>query len=167
MSTKLLIDTLNDEEINNNHQIGDGEYIELSEEFLYDVIVNEKILKSCLSEKEIELLRPNWGDIQLKSTNILEGQDREHYLYLLEEVIKTYSTKRLNAFLNEKGITSNKLCDRAKSPHEIKKIIEKIIRKFENEFKKINKFGSEFQKLIEFLDNKIQNKEKILIEFID
>jgi hypothetical protein len=61
MSTKLWIDTLSDSEIQNNHQNDDGDYIELSEEFLYEVIVNEEILKLCLHEEEIELIRPNWG----------------------------------------------------------------------------------------------------------
>ena len=164
MSTKLWIDTVNDYDIQRNFQLDKGgEYLELSEDFLYKVVVNEEKLQLFLSKEEIELIRPNWGEIQLQPTSVLIGSDREVYLTLLKEAMKTNSLRKVNAFLYEKNITSDKLIDRAKSPVQIKSIIERIQNKgiFDNTFIK------EFDQLIVFLNRKIKNKEKVLIEFCD
>ena len=167
MSTKLWLDSVSDLEINNNLQGDAGEYIELSEGFLYEVIVNEELLRAYLSEKEIELIRPNWGEIELKSTKVLKGKDRENYLSLLQEVMRTNSTKNLDLFLYEKGITSDKLVDRAKSPQEILKVLNKIVAGLGKDHELSKRFKSDINTFRAFLRQKIQNGEKILIEFVD
>lgn len=68
MSTVLWIEKVTIEEINSERQEQNRDYLELSEEFLYNIIVNEEMLKSILTNKEIDLIKPNWGEIQLKST---------------------------------------------------------------------------------------------------
>jgi hypothetical protein len=71
--------------------------------------------------------------------------------------MKTNSMKNLESFLYEKGITSDKLSDRAKSPEEVKRILKKIITRFGAEHKLIRKFENEFKMFLKFLEKKIQN----------
>lgn len=165
MSTKLWIETLtNDEIVRNQNNL--GEDIELSEEFLFKVILNEELLKQYLSSEEINEIRPNWGEIQLKPTDTLKGINRQKYLELLNEVMRTNSKKNLDDFLYSMGITSDKLVDRAKSPEKVLTIIKKLLPNLKNAME-YRKFKNEFKTLTSFLQRRIVNSEKILIEFRD
>tara|TARA_R110002051_G_scaffold155492_1_gene227536 strand:- start:90 stop:587 length:498 start_codon:yes stop_codon:yes gene_type:complete len=165
MSTKLFIDSISKNEINLNLKKLESDSIELNEDFLFDFFVNNEILEQSLDIKEIDLIRPNWGEIQMKSTDSLKGVKKEKYLKILKESIKTNSLKKLDKFLYNNGITSNNLGDRSKCPEKVKEIIEKL-QKW-NKKKNYNLYQKEFNDIIVFLNIRIEKREKILIEFID
>lgn len=167
MSTKLSICGLTSEEIARNYQRDNGAYLELGEGFLQEIITNKGFLLTCLSAQELELIRPNWGVIELRRTDVLKDDKREQYLALLQETIKTNSSKNLDQFLYDNGIISASLADRAKSPKAIIRIIEKVYKAVQEEPTLRHRFHFAFQAYLDFLSDRIDKSEKVLIEFVD
>lgn len=141
----------------------------LSQEFLYEIIVNDEIT-NILSPQEVDLISPNWGEITLKSTDPISSEKRETYLRLLTEVIKTNSRHSLTQFLVAEGIVSSELDNLKRDPQKVLTIIEKM----EEEVKlrqatdsSESAFGSEFRLLKDYLRQRIKAREYVLIEFSD
>jgi hypothetical protein len=167
MSTVLVIVAVDEIAIRNDSRHTDADSIELSEEFLYDFFVDTTILNSSLTKWEIELIRPNWGEIELRTTDTLDPIERAEYLRLLQEVIHTNDNSNLDKFLRGKSITSIRLVDRAKPPNEVLRIVDKLITGLGEGSRVVVRVRSEIERLRTFLNRRIKNNERILIEFSD
>lgn len=167
MSTTLWIETVKGVESEDIDSGGHETFLELSEDFLFDLFTNEEILKLYLSIDEIRFIRPNWGEVQLNTTDSLGKNDKEEYIALLQETISSNSSENLDRFLKRKGITSEKISDRAKSPNEVLKIVVKLISGLGDSHVIVIKFRDEINKLLDFLNKKSIKSEEILIEFMD
>lgn len=166
MGVRLLIDAVTEEEIRLNQQDDNDEYIDLQRNFLYDVFLDEEFLSNCLPENEIKLIQPNHGVVQFNPTSILTKEKRAIYLELLREVMRTNNSQNLDRFLYENRIYSEKLIDRVKSPKAVKTVIEKVEQWIQKEQHANQVFKEEFDQVFSFLDQRIMNNEKILIEFL-
>lgn len=167
MSTTLWIETAKGIELEGIDPAGHETFLELSEDFLLDLFINEELLKLYLSIDEIRYIRPNWGEVELNTTDCLAKNDKEEYLALLRETMISNSSKNLDMFLRKKGITSDKISDRAKSPNEVLKIVLKLISGLGDSHVIVIKFREEINRLLDFLSKKSINEEQILIEFMD
>lgn len=100
MGTSLEITNLRHDQKGDIHLPQDDQFqsLTLSQEFLYEIIVNDEVTK-ILSPQEVDLISPNWGEITLTSTDTLSSEKRETYLRLLTEVIQTNSRQSLTQFL--------------------------------------------------------------------
>lgn len=144
------------------------EYLTLSRDFTNEILTATEGLSKFLSSEEIDLIQPNWGRAELKSTDTFSPVKREEYLELLREVIRTNSDKRLNQFLVNEGIISFELKDLKRDPQAVLHIIERIENKIESaEIKEVilDEFQEEFKRLKDFLIKRINSDEYILIEY--
>mgnify|MGYP003577624007 CR=1 FL=1 len=167
MSTTLWIETVKGKESERIHSDIHETFLELSEDFLFDLFSNEELLKLYLSIDEIRCIRPNWGEVQINTTDSLEKNDKEEYIALLQETMASNSSKNLDKFLKGKGIRSDKIRDRAKSAKDVLKVIRKLISGLGYNHMIVIKFREEIDRLLDFLSKKSRKAEQIFIEFKD
>lgn len=167
MSTTLRIETVKGIESGDIDPARHETFLELNEEFLFDLFINKEVIKLYLSTDEISYIRPNWGEVEFNTTDSLENNDKEKYLALLRETMTSNSSKNLDMFLKRKGIISDKIFDRAKSPNEVLRIVCKLLAGLGDNHVLVIKFREDIGRLLDFLNRKSLRKEKILIEFMD
>lgn len=167
MSTTLWIETVKGIESEHTSPAKYEMFLELNQDFLFELFINEELLQLYLSIDEIRCIKPNWGEAQLNKTDRLEKKDREEYIVLLQDTMTSNSSENLNKFLKRKGITSDKINDRAKSSNEVLRIVRKLVSGLGDNHVVVIKFREEIDSLLDFLRKKSEKGQQILIEFMD